>query len=246
MIIVFSHRQYLMCIRDFAQSTLRRLPFNHTYMHTLEVIKTSRSQRVGMSSMFLASYDRDTQICPWYIQNISHWSKHTTDLQYLLFPNYPSTLWGVVKEYLNDFWRLGALLLVGGMCFICFLLFQPIEQTYQWVYHIGVSCIVLSSPFQYCLIKWCFNDDNDDDNSYLAVYDWFYLNHLEPENLQFVSYQLIGWVGATSWAFVNGPPVHHGVLTRILESKHDLGESTPFTGWLRFSFLWCKMFNSYP
>lgn len=43
-----------------------------------------------------------------------------------------------------------------------------------------------------------------------------------------------------SWAFVNGPPVHHGVLTRILESKHDLGESTPFTRWLRFIFCCVK------
>ena len=44
--------------QSFCTITLRRLPFNHTYMHTLEVIKTSRSQPVGMSSMFLASWDK--------------------------------------------------------------------------------------------------------------------------------------------------------------------------------------------
>lgn len=134
MMILFSHRQYLMCIRVFAQSTLRRLPFNHTYMHTLEVIKTSPSQRVGMSSMFLASYDRDTQICPWYIQNISHWSKHTTDLQYLVFQNYPHTLSGVVKEYLNDFRRLGkfALLPVGWMWNVLFLPFIGDRFWLRW------------------------------------------------------------------------------------------------------------------
>ena len=77
--------------------------------------------------------------------------------------------------------------------------------------------IVLSSPLRCCLIKWCLNDNNDNENSYLAVYDYFYLSHLEPENLKFVSYQLSGWVGATSWALVNGPPVHHGVLTWYTE-----------------------------